>query len=87
MPNFRKAKLRLLRENPYCYWCGKRVFDYITKDGEIAPDFMASVDHVLSKMWRQANINKDWEKVLSCVPCNQERATEEISILSKIQQK
>ena len=83
MPNFRKAKLRLLRENPYCHWCGKRVFDYVTKDNEKAPDFMASVDHLKSRFFRQTGLMKEAKKVLSCVPCNQKRAKEELELLKR----
>jgi len=79
MPNFRKTKLRLLKENPFCYWCGVRVIDYVTKDGENMPDWGATIDHFVSKPFR--NKHREVKKVLSCCKCNRIRSYKDLELL------
>lgn len=69
---YRPLKLELLKEKPYCYWCGIKVIDYIPKDGERTPDNTATIDHLISRFWR--NKGKVVKKVLCCNKCNNLRA-------------
>jgi hypothetical protein len=52
------------------------------KDGEDAPDDMATIDHVHSRFNREKG--EESPKVLACHPCNLRRSRQEAKTLKKL---
>lgn len=74
-----RRRLRLLAEDPHCFWCGRDVQDYdgyqFTK-GEMIPDDLATLDHV-NQRYRQKGVRpRQGMTVLACFRCNQRRSVE-----------
>lgn len=61
----------LTKEFKNCFWCGIEVVD-LKLDGGRPPHFAATVDHLVSRYFRQPGANV--LKVLSCYRCNKTRA-------------
>lgn len=84
----RKIKLKLFNENPNCHWCGE--LTVLTNEpslnkSNINPK-MATVDHIISRLHVERWVKRgpdERRKVLACYECNQRRAMEEESKLSK----
>lgn len=71
----RKFKLELLAAFKTCYWCGVECKDYPHKDFEQQEPDSATIDHTISRFYRQKG--ESVLKVLACYACNQRRAKEE----------
>ncbi len=70
------AKREMMKDDPRCFWCEIEVIDYgPRKEGEPDPLDMATVDHLVSRFFREIGVVVP--KVLACAKCNQNRAKNE----------
>ena len=79
MTRIRRIKLRLLEENPYCYFCGILVKDYGNFYSNRVREYpldMATVEHLKTRHQRKINPEPNIPKVLSCYKCNHKRGLE-----------
>lgn len=68
----RRLKLALIAEFGVCFYCDDPVFDIQPKDGETAPPNQATLDHTVSRFFREKG--EEVLKVLCCNRCNQQRS-------------
>jgi hypothetical protein len=80
----RELKLKMWQNDPRCHWCRKPT--QLLNIPEIkgpAPEDLATLDHLTSRLNLERWIKKDKTKVLSCYKCNADRAIKETKLLSK----
>ena len=76
----RKRKLKLWRENPYCYWCGTDVIVHEHNQHESLQNDTATLEHLRSRLTSDRLEENDGiteRTVLSCYKCNYERGVQE----------
>jgi hypothetical protein len=77
----RTSKLRnsLYRSDPRCHWCGRLTVNSRPTDGQTFPEFLATIDHVRSRLASRTVEEHRATKnlVLSCLKCNVTRADRE----------
>jgi hypothetical protein len=73
--SYRKFKLHLVKDIGRCFWCKKKVVDYVPPIGESQKHDTATIDHTVSRFVRKKG--DVVLKVLACYYCNQKRAREE----------
>jgi hypothetical protein len=89
----RRRRKGLLALSPRCHWCGREVREYdIAQPKEDYPEDMATMDHLDSRVRYPGGrpryavfsagprgITRTWaiRTVLSCWPCNRDRAVDE----------
>ena len=88
MPKGRKGQSKrregLFKEHPFCYWCNCKLVR-CCKQNRKKPN-VATIDHLRSKLdpsRQMIDYSQNPRTVLSCSKCNQERAKEEVSKLTK----
>jgi hypothetical protein len=80
----RDLKLKLWQNDSRCYWCKRHTI--LTNEPNIkgeAPELMATIDHLVSRLHIDRWKKRDNSKVLACYACNARRAREEVDALSK----
>ena len=87
----RTLKLKLYAENPFCYYCGRKMILTNIKEISGKPDpLMCTVEHLVSRYnperWVKAKPG-EVRKVLACFQCNNERASEETKNLHPLELK
>ena len=81
---YRKLKLILFNENPYCHWCGEKTTLTNVSHIKGQPDpMMATIDHVISKYDPRRWVKGQQKKVLACFKCNARRSAEETERLGR----
>ncbi len=88
MPKGRKGQSRrretLFKEHPYCYWCNCKLIKCCKQN--IKRSNMATIDHLRSRLdpsRLMIDNSQNPRTVLSCSKCNNQRAKEEVSKLTK----
>lgn len=76
--------LNLYARDPHCHWCHKFTVLYTLRRHEKAPDDMATLDHLYSRLnpERKPNLCGEERTVLACWGCNFERGKDEYAQLS-----
>lgn len=75
----RKRKLQLLEQYPFCHWCGCKVFDHKTRQGESQAANLATIDHIYPRGDDRRELiryKRGRSLVLACKKCNEERGRE-----------
>jgi len=83
--SLRQLKLKLYKENPYCYHCGCKTLLTNISSGKL-PKNAATIDHLISRMNPGRWIKKkkgQRRKVLACFKCNHNRSVQETLCLSR----
>jgi hypothetical protein len=74
----RRRRLKLFKENPHCFWCGRKTIYARVKDGDKQPPNLATIDHLVHRLDpdRAEKLLKPGPKtVLACEQCNFRRGT------------
>ncbi len=80
----KRRRERLFKKHPFCYWCNCELIESTKKNRR--KHNVATIDHLRSRLdpSRQIpNYDSNIRTVLSCRRCNNERAKEEVSKLTK----
>ena len=75
-----RCRENLMKKNPRCYWCEKRLV-YVKMDGGPLPANFPTIDHINSRLMFPEGRPKQGKRVLSCPGCNQDRANKEMKTL------
>lgn len=72
----RRRRSNLMKRNPHCHWCGRKLVYFHIENGIQPPDF-ATIDHINSRLIYPDGRPRVGKQVLSCPGCNQDRNKEE----------
>lgn len=77
---FRKLRSKLVKQNPYCFWCNQLTLNY---KNFVRHNAAATLDHLIPESKGGKHIRENL--VLSCYGCNQKRGnTDAVEWLNNI---
>ena len=80
----RQRKRMYIEQGGKCYYCGQMMYFYELKRGETAPDDMATIEHLDSRLsGERGNHQGEFRRVMACLKCNNARGKEEEVSLGK----